>query len=320
MLQFQGRNITSEFDLLSYENFLGKKIRVTGSGKYGDREKRIRIGLLKEDIFNTPFFAGFDLSGRWEGDERYDLKGQGRDVYVGMNVTPKTKLTLKFENQDITMYKINGDAPQILKDNQGNSQVSDIAFILEKSSLDNRYYPTKGTYHSLEWDYATKGLGSDYDFNRLTWQSRGYITPGEFFTFMARTKLGWMEEFGETNDVPYFERFFAGGSSTIRGYKGRQVGPKDTNNLSLGGDFFWVNNLEARFPIYKKLTGAYFFDVGGLWARPNKFSFRDLKYGTGFGLRYITKWGVARLDYGIRLTHDRDEPRSRVHASFGIPF
>jgi len=305
---------------LSHENFLGKEIRVTGSGKYGDREKRVRIGLLKEDIFNTPFFAGFDLAGRWEGDERYDLKGQGRDIYAGMNVTPKTKLTLKFENQDITMYKIDSNAPEILKDNQGNSQVSDIAFILERSSLDNRYYPTKGTYHSLEWDYAAKGLGSDYDFNRLIWQWRGYITPEKFFTFMARTKIGWMEEFGETNDVPYFERFFAGGSSTIRGYKGRQVGPKDDRNLPLGGNFLWVNNFELRFPIWNKLTGAYFLDAGGLWLRPDKFSFNDLKCGTGFGLRYITKWGVARLDYGIRLTHDKDEPRSRIHASFGIPF
>lgn len=150
---------------------------------------------------------------------------------------------------------------------------------------------TSGDTSSLEWDYAAKGLGSDYNFNRLVWQLRGYTTPGrgKFFTFGFRTKLGWMEEFGNTNEVPYFERFFAGGSSTIRGYKGRQVGPKDTNNFSLGGDFFWVNNFEARFPIYKKLTGAYFFDVGSLWARPNKFSFSDLKCGTGFGLRCIIK-------------------------------
>jgi predicted choloylglycine hydrolase/cephalosporin-C deacetylase-like acetyl esterase len=319
--EVKGLNIEAkEHVQLSHENFLGKKIRVTGSGKYGDREKRIRIGLLKEDIFSSPFFSGFDLSGRWEGDERYDLKGQGRDIYIGMNITKKAKFTLKFENQDITMYKIDNNAPQILKDDQGNSQISDVAFILEKSSLDNRYYPTKGTYHSLEWDYAAKGLGSDYDFSRLAWQSRGYITPGRFFTFCLRTKLGWMEEFGETNDVPYFERFFAGGSSTIRGYKGRQVGPKDDRDFSLGGNFIWVNNFEMRFPIYKQLTGATFFDVGGLWSRPNKFSFEDLKCGTGFGLRYITKWGVARIDYGVRLTHDKDEPRSRVHMSFGIPF
>ena len=317
----KGFNIEAkEHVQLSHENFLGKKIRVTGSGKYSDREKRIRLGLIKDDIFNTPFFAGFDLSGRWEGDERYDLKGKGRDIYIGMNVTKKTKLTMKFENQDITMYKISDDAPQILKDIQDNSQVSGLAFILERSSLDNRYYPTKGTYHSLEWDCAAKGLGGDYDFNRLTWQLRGYITPRKFFTFVARTKLGWMEEFNNTEEVPYFERFFAGGSSTIRGYKGRQVGPKDERNLSLGGDFLWVNNFEMRFPIYKKLTGAYFLDVGNLWSRPNKFNFADLKCGTGFGLRFITKWGVARLDYGIRLTHDKDEPRSTVHASFGIPF
>jgi predicted choloylglycine hydrolase len=319
----KGLNIQATEHLqFSHENFLNKKIKVTGSGKYGDREKRIRLGLMKEDIFNTPFFAGFDLAGRWEGDERYGLKGQGRDIYLGMQVSKKIKLTMKFENQDVTMYRISNDSPQILKDNAGASQVGDIALILERSSLDNRYYPTKGTHHSLEWDYAAKGLGSDYDFNRLIWQLRGYTTPGpgRFFTFMFRTKLGWMEEFGNTNEVPYFERFFAGGTSTIRGYKGKQAGPKDNRNLPLGGDLFWVNNFELRFPIWKKLTGAYFFDAGSLWVRPNKFSFEDLKCGTGFGLRYITKWGVARIDYGVRLAHEKDEPRSKVHVTFGIPF
>lgn len=319
--EVKGLNIEAkEHVQLTHENFLGKKIRVTGSGKYGDREKRIRVGLLKEDIFNAPFFAGFDLSVRWESDDRYKLGGQGRDIYLGMNITKRAKVNLKFENQDIKMYRVSSDAPQILKDSEGNSQVSDMVLLLERSSLDNRYYPTKGTYHSLEWDYAVRGVGSDYDFNRLAWQSRGYLTPGKFFTFAARTKVGWMEEFGNTDDIPYFERFFSGGSGTVRGYRGRQLGPKDARNLPLGGDFFWVNNFEIRFPIYKQLGGATFFDAGGLWLRPNKFNFADLKCGTGFGLRYVTKWGVARLDFGVRLTHERDEPRSTVHATFGIPF
>jgi hypothetical protein len=305
---------------VSRENFLNKKIKITGSAKYDDSEKRIRLGLMKEDIFSTPFFAGVDVSGKWEEEERYHLKGQGQDVYAGMMVTKKTKLTVKLENQEVKLYGLSNNAPQIMKDNAGTSQIRNIAFILEKSSLDKRYYPTKGTYHSLEWDYAAKTLGSDYNFNRLTWQSRGYLTPGKFFTFMARAKLGWMEEFGSTNEVPYFERFFAGGSSTIRGYKSRQVGPKDNSNLAFGGNFLWVNNFEVRFPIWKELTGAYFFDMGSLWSRPDKLSFEDLKCSTGSGLRYITPWGVVRLDYGVRLTHDKDEPRSRIHLSFGIPF
>lgn len=304
---------------LTGKNFLYKDIKITGSAKYGDREKRLRVGLLDEEILNTPFFAGIDVSGKWENDERYHLKGEGEDIYAGIKLAEKIKLTLKFEYQDITIYRVSDTAPAILRNNIGNSQIGDMALILERSSLDSRYYPTKGAYYGIEWDCAAEGFGSDYDFNRLTWQYRYYITPEKFFTFMFRTKLGWVEEFGNTNDVPYSERFFAGGSSTVRGYKGRQVGPKDTVNLPVGGDFLWVNNFETRFPVYKKLTGAYFLDAGSVWSRFDSFRADDLKCGTGAGLRYITKWGVVRLDYGVRLTHDH-EPRTRLHLTFGIPF
>ncbi len=303
-----------------YKNFLNKGIRFTGSAKYTDSEKKIRAGVAKDNIFNTPFFAGFDLSRRWEGDDRYNLRGQGRDIYAGMNITEQTKLTLKFENEDIKMYRLSDNAPQLLKNSAGVKKAGDLALNFERSTLDDRYYPTKGAHQSLEWDFAKKGLASDCNFNRLTLQFRGYTTPGRFFTYAFRTKAGWVEEFDSSSQVPYFERFFAGGTGTIRGYKGKHVGPKDDQDLPLGGDLLWVNNFEVRFPIYKKLSGAYFIDAGSLWERPGKFSLEDLKCGTGFGLRYATKWGVARLDYGIRLTHEKDESRSVAHLSFGIPF
>jgi outer membrane protein assembly factor BamA len=218
------------------------------------------------------------------------------------------------------MKKVSKAAPEILRYSSGRSQVSNWDFLFERSTLDDRYYPRKGTFHSLEWDVAAKRMASNYSFNRITWQSRGYWTPGNFFTFMARTKVGWIESYGKTSMVPYFERFFCGGSSTIRGYRSRKVGPKDSDNLPLGGDFLWVNNFEARFPIFKKLTGACFFDAGSLWQDTGALHWNDMRYGTGVGLRYISPWGIIRADYGIRLRHDSSQPRSAYYLSFGMPF
>ena len=81
-----------------------------------------------------------------------------------------------------------------------------------------------------------------------------------------------------------------------------------------------MNNFEIRFPLYKKLSGAYFVDAGGVWPDARAFRLDELKCGTGPGLRLPTKWGVARLDLGIRLTRDKGEPRAVLHASFGVPF
>lgn len=305
---------------VSHSNFLNKKIEITSSGKFDENEQRIRLGLRKNEIFGSHFFVGMDISGQWEQDDRFSLKGRGFDFYAGEQLNKNTKVTLKFEHRDTKTYDIASSAAHIFKDNAGEKQVDDVVLLIERSTLDERRYPTKGAYQSIEWNSAVDGLGSDYNFNRLILQARGYLTPGKFFTFTMRTKLGWMETFGSTGEIPYFERFFMGGSGTVRGYKGKHVGPKDNFNLPLGGVLSWVNNFELRFPLYKRLKGAYFFDFGGLWSSTHKFAFEDLRCGTGFGLRYITKWGVARIDYGIRLTHEKDEPRSRIHLTFGVPF
>jgi outer membrane protein insertion porin family len=130
-----------------------------------------------------------------------------------------------------------------------------------------------------------------------------------------------MEGFGKRDSLPYYELFFNGGTSTVRGYKARHLGPKDSNyNLPLGGDFLWVNNVELRAPVYKKLVAAVFFDFGGLWEKPADFAGSDLRSSAGLGFRYLTPWGILRLDYGWRLHHESNEAPSHIHATFGIPF
>jgi outer membrane protein insertion porin family len=88
----------------------------------------------------------------------------------------------------------------------------------------------------------------------------------------------------------------------------------------LGGDFLWVNNLELRAPVYKKLSCALFLDAGNAWDRVEEARIDDLRYGAGLGLRYVTDWGVARADFGVRLSHERDEPGTHLTLTFGIPF
>ena len=305
---------------ISRGNLFGQSIRFTGSGRFDSRGKMIRAGLVLDPIADTPFFAGFELWAGQEGDERYHLQSQGRDVFVGAHLSKEIKATLKLENQDVALYHLSNDAPQIFRDSAQINQTGNVSLLVERSTLNDRFYPTKGTQQSLEYAYARDGFLSEISFNRVTFQFRGYTTPGEFFTFAFRTRAGWIEGYGDTGEIPYFERFFNGGTGMVRGYRSRQLGPKDDRNLPLGGDVVWVNNFEIRFPLYKKLSGAYFVDAGGVWPDTRAFRLDDLKCGTGPGLRLATKWGVARLDLGIRLTHEKDEPRAVLHASFGVPF
>ena len=306
---------------LEHRGLFSPKTRLTSSAKYSDDEKTARLGLISEGLANSPFFVGTDVGGRWEKRAAYRLHGRAWDVYAGLNVAQKSKLTMRFESKYAVGYRVPVDAPQVVQNSLGARRVSDIGLSYERLDLNDRFYPTAGSAYNLEWAWAWRGLGGDYDFNRFTWQIRGYHAFGSLLTLAGRTKIGWIEGYGKGGGVPYSELFFNGGTSTVRGYRSRYLGPRDTvYDLPLGGGLMWVNNIELRMPVYKKLAGLVFFDFGGLWEKCGDFSAGDLRASSGLGLRYVSKWGALRLDYGWRLRHESGQPPSRLHATFGVPF
>jgi dienelactone hydrolase len=302
------------------ENLMKSDLKIKGSATYTGVEKSVGATLIKEHFLDSPFFAGAQVSEEQEKDARYHLRGASQGLFAGMELTEKTKATFKFDYREARVKKVSSDAPRILKDAAGTGHVSTLSFILEHSSLDNPMYPASGLQESLAWDHALKILNGDYSFTRLTAQARGYLPLSRIFTLAARTKVGLIEPTSGEEEIPYYEEFFCGGTGTVRGYRSRRVGPKDDNSLPLGGNFLLVNNLELRFPIQDKLKGALFFDAGNVWEKTGQFEIGQLRCGAGLGLRLVTKWGVGRFDYGVRLNNDKGTPKSQIHLTFGLPF
>ena len=97
--------------------------------------------------------------------------------------------------------------------------------------------------------------------------------------------------------------FFAGGANTIRGYRERRVGPRDSGNHEpIGGEAYWVANLEETFPIYPDLIkGAVFFDMGNVEQEVSDFASGEVFSGVGLGVRVKTPIGPVKLDAGYPL-------------------
>jgi outer membrane protein insertion porin family len=119
-------------------------------------------------------------------------------------------------------------------------------------------------------------------------------------------------------DVPFYDRYYLGGLYSLRGFKYRNVAPRDpsigTNpqmsDEPIGGDSYWFGTAEYSLPILEKDEGpslrfAVFYDAGTVGDGPYSFSgnFND---DYGFGIRLdIPHLGPLRFDYGIPITHDR---------------
>jgi outer membrane protein insertion porin family len=121
--------------------------------------------------------------------------------------------------------------------------------------------------------------------------------------------------------LPTSERFFAGGGTTIRGFRKDELGPKDpSSNLPLGGDSVFILNQELRFPISKKLGGVVFLDLGNVYSKISDFSFFDVRKTAGFGFRLHTPFVLIRFDWGFKLDRRPGESPSQIFFSIGQAF
>ena len=116
--------------------------------------------------------------------------------------------------------------------------------------------------------------------------------------------------YGDSSYVPIYEKFYAGGQNTIRGYKERRVGPRDSgSNEPSGGEAIMVANAEVTFPVYEKvIKGAIFYDIGNVWEHTGDFmKVADFKAGAGIGVRVKTPVGPVRVDWGYPLSANYDK-------------
>jgi outer membrane protein assembly complex protein YaeT len=185
----------------------------------------------------------------------------------------------------------------------------------EKTKIASR--PARGLRMEASGELATEALGSTINFLRGTVGAAYYLPVKN--TMLAFSAHGGIVHPLDGGEVPIDERFFNGGSNSVRSFAERDLGPRDTSGNPLGGETFTVFNAEYTFPIYGDLDGAVFADAGSI-GRQVQDGIGELRYGIGSGLRYNLPIGPLRLDYGYNPTRKEGEAVGAVHFSFGFAF
>ena len=174
-------------------------------------------------------------------------------------------------------------------------------------------------------------MGGDYNYLEATAEGRHYWNLNDRAVLASRLRVA---SIGGTDnpdvDVPFFKRYFLGGSQSLRGWGRLEVSPLDEGGFPIGGFSSLEAMVELRAPITTNIGGVLFVDAGNVW--PEKFDFNagDLKYDAGFGVRYRTPVGPLRFDFGYQLTKieglviegnpKNNDRRWRIHFSVGQAF
>lgn len=193
---------------------------------------------------------------------------------------------------------------------------SSILFGITFDNSTPMFSPARGIWAASAFKISGLGLGSDYHFTRALWEIRRY-QPLLGMVLAGRVKIGGIKSTDEHGIVPVEDRFYAGGSASVRGWPRSELGPI-VDDTPVGGKSLLEASMEWRYPIIGIVSGAVFSDFGNVWSPSYVYHLDDMRYSAGFGVRVRTPIGPVRLDVA-RPVFD-DETTWQVHISVGEAF
>jgi outer membrane protein insertion porin family len=222
-----------------------------------------------------------------------------------------------------------------------------------RETRDNTLWPMRGHLFSADYSFAARALGGNESYNKLFAGYQRYDTPPALggTTIAVAGRVGLASLFAVTDRdgdgmisepervLPINERFFAGGATTLRGFRFEEAGPqavlepRNPNELPtlvpVGGNALVIFNFELHYPLTRRWFLVPFYDVGNVFRRVGDISFAGMTHSVGLGFRFNTPIGPIGVDYGFLIdppfyfTKSGEvirQPRGAFHIRIGQPF
>ena len=308
---------------------------------YGFPEYRLLASFHEPRLFDTAI-DGL-LTGFVEQQMRssFNFARQSANAQIARRLTRRVSLSVGYQLQHTNLLDAKvppADQPLI---DRVFTELRLSSFTVQGfyDARDDPVDSTSGEYLSASGQIAARAIGSEVGFAKgfFTAQAFRSVPHGHGTVFAAQARLGLATGFprktvqtatGETiaqvgfKALPEPERFFAGGSTTVRGFALDTLGQPDTikDGYPIGGNAEAIFNVELRSPVRKGLQGVGFVDAGNVFALASDIDLMALRTAVGFGLRYKSPVGPIRLDMGFKVKPETGERRSAYFITFGQAF
>jgi len=291
-------------------NILGRAWRGQIEGKASIAEYRLNSQLTFPRFIIFPIKYSIGAFYQWKKEIGYKTRSLGGYNETHFNLFGG-KFSTKYDVQNIRTYFAKHDS--IEDDWLRGVRIN---WLMDKR--DDPFSTRSGSYVNFNLETSGIIIPADVNYVRPTIEYR-FFKPIYAFVGATSFKVGIVQEIAPSSEVPVYKRFYCGGTSSVRGYSERSIGPKDEAGNPLGGKILCEISGEIRFPIYRIVGGAVFVDAGNIWRRYNEIS-TALRYGIGAGLRLNTPLGNVRLDYGVKFDPRKGESFGALHFAIGEAF
>ena len=267
---------------------------------------------------------------------QYDKKSLGLGVGFGIPMNEFDQVKIGFDI-DVSEVSLVSSSPTRYKDYcanvsggstsgcEQNEAVLSVGYVSDKR--DSAIYPTSGYKFDVGANISLPIL--DMQYYQFNGKIADYRPLTEKFVWANKLDLGYAHSYGD-DPYPFFQNYYVGGSSSVRGYKAASIGEQyyDTaENVwqSTGGTTKIVANTSILFPLP---GGAFkdqvrleaFVDGGGVWDEDEDIAIDEMRFSAGVSVLWVSPFGPINVSFAKSLNDDNLDETEVFQFGMGTNF
>jgi len=244
--------------------------------------------------FNA-FFRETDAAENNISDYIADRWGLGVNYGIPLTEFDFLRFNLSHENTTIrTTAATPTEITDFLADNGDEYGEFLISASYSHDTRDRTIFPHSGNSQRLRLELSVPG--SDLDYYKLSYNNTHFFPISDTWTFSLKGDLAFGDSYNNTTDLPFFEKYYAGGIRSIRGYETNTLGPQSSTNEAFGGNFRTLASAQILFPApfakeNRSVRMGAFVDAGNVFNDFDGFDNDEIRTSAGISFEWLAPVG-----------------------------
>ncbi len=249
--------------------------------------------------------------------ESFGITRGGGIIQLSKKISPAVNYLFSLSVEKVELFDVQ-ISELLIPPEERDASINSLSAALYIDYRNDPFNPEEGFLLNSNFKWASSLLGSRTDFIKSYFTGNLYQRVFDDVVLALGLRVGMGMLLDSDEPLPPSERFFAGGSNSLRAYSLDSVGPvDDESGLPLGGNAMIVTNAELRMPVFGNFGVVIFFDAGNVFEKAYDFTMNNLSTSVGIGLRYNTPVGPLRVDFGFSPD---DYDNNQIFLSIGHAF